>query len=49
MIPTRSWESVFLPVAAWAGVDEADFDYICPNRKSFPATHFTSASDLFDL
>jgi len=49
MIPTKSWESVFLPIAKWAGVDEVDFDYICPNRKSFPASHFTPASSLFDL
>ena len=49
MIPTKSWESVFLPIAAWAGVNETDFDYICPNRDNFPSTHFTSASDLFDL
>jgi uncharacterized protein (DUF1501 family) len=49
MIPTTSWEAVFLPIAKWAGVNDADFDYICPNRNSFPAKHFTATSDLFDL
>jgi uncharacterized protein (DUF1501 family) len=49
MIPTRSWESVFIPITKWVGVDEADFDYICPIWNSFPASHFTPASSLFDL
>jgi uncharacterized protein (DUF1501 family) len=46
IIPTTSWEAVFLPVAKWAGVNEVDLDYVLPNRKNFPASHFIQ--DLFD-
>lgn len=46
IIPTTSWDAVFLPLAKWAGVDEADLDYVLPNRKNFPESHFTR--DLFD-
>jgi len=48
IIPTKSWEAVFLPLAEWAGVDEADFDYICPNKKNFDANHFFDKEELFD-
>ncbi len=46
LIPTTSWEAVFLPLAKWAGVDEVDLDYVLPNRRNFPESHFTR--DLFD-
>ena len=49
MIPTTSWDAVFLPIAEWAGVDAADLDGICPNRDSFPASHFTHAANLFEM
>lgn len=49
IIPTTSWEAVFLPLAEWAGVGSAEFDYICPNRDNFPETHFFPAADLFEL
>ena len=49
MIPTTSWDAVFLPLAEWAGVDSTDLDGICPNRESFPASHFTHAANLFEL
>lgn len=48
IIPTTSWEAVFLPIAEWAGVDEAEFDYICPNRQNFPETNFFAAADLLE-
>jgi uncharacterized protein (DUF1501 family) len=46
IIPTQSWESVFLPIAQWAGVGEDDFDYICPNRANFPPEHFYGSDEL---
>lgn len=49
MIPTQSWDAVFLPLAEWAGVDESNLDYVCPNRGNFPASHFTSTEDLFEF
>ncbi len=52
MVPTLSWESVFKPLAEWAGVDEADLDYILPNRHSFPAENYEgdlATSNLFEL
>jgi len=47
MIPTNSWEAVFLPLAEWAGVDEADFGYVCPNKSNFKANHFFDRDKLF--
>jgi uncharacterized protein (DUF1501 family) len=49
MIPTTSWEAVFSPLAEWAGVGDSDLDNVCPNRDSFPSSHFTPASELFEL
>ena len=47
MIPTTSWDAVFLPLAGWAGA--TDLKNICPNQDNFPASHFIPASDLFEL
>jgi uncharacterized protein (DUF1501 family) len=47
MIPTTSWDAVFLPLAEWAGVGEDKLDNVCPNRRNFPDDHFTNAADLF--
>lgn len=47
IIPTTSWEAVFLPLAEWAGVTEADFDFICPNKGNFPESHFFQTTELF--
>lgn len=42
LIPTTSWESVFLPIAKWAGVEEeVDLDYVLPNRHNFPDENFS--------
>ena len=49
MIPTTSWEAVFLPLASWIGVEEEDLDTVCPNRGNFPISHFTDAEDLFEF
>ena len=49
MIPTTSWDAVFLPLAEWAGVGATDLDGICPNRGAFPDSHFTPASELFEM
>jgi len=48
IIPTTSWEAVFLPLAEWAGVNETAFDYVCPNRGNFPVSHFFNMTDLFE-
>jgi len=50
IIPTTSWEAVFLPLAEWAGagVNPTDLNYIFPNRGSFEADHFFKTSDLFE-
>lgn len=47
MIPTTSWDAVFLPLAEWVGVGSSELDWICPNRDNFPASHFMNAADLF--
>ena len=47
MIPSTSWDAVFLTIAAWAGATEDDMNNICPNRDNFPESHFTDASTLF--
>lgn len=49
MIPTTSWDAVFLPLAEWVGVESSELDWICPNRDNFPASHFMKAADLFKL
>eukprot|EP00804_Cyclotella_cryptica_P014145 CCRYP_005584-RA/>CCRYP_005584-RA protein AED:0.03 eAED:0.03 QI:259/1/1/1/0.94/0.9/20/117/3951 len=49
MIPTTSWDAVFLPLAEWVGLDTSELDWICPNRDSFPSSHFINAADLFKL
>jgi uncharacterized protein (DUF1501 family) len=49
MIPTTSWEAVFLPLAQWAGAGANDLDEICPNRDNFPASHFRNTADLFEM
>jgi len=49
MIPTTSWDAVFLPLAEWVGVKSSELDWICPNRDNFPASHFMNAGDLFKL
>ena len=49
MIPEQSWESVFQPIAQWAGIEEeADLDFILPNRGNFNADHFFPVEDLFE-
>ena len=47
MIPTTSWDAVFLPLAEWVGVDSSELDWICPNRDNFPSSHFSKTTDLF--
>jgi hypothetical protein len=49
IIPTRSWESVFLPLAQWAGVgnETADLDYVCPNRENFDEANIPEMTELF--
>ena len=49
MIPTTSWDAVFLPLAEWAGATAEDFDNVCPNRENFPASHFFDAAKLFEM
>jgi len=48
IIPTTSWEAVFLPLAEWAGVDKAHFGYICPNKDNFGPDHFFDKANLFE-
>lgn len=50
IIPTTSWEAVFLPLAEWVGIDETELDYIFPNRGNFAENpdHFFETADLFD-
>ncbi len=48
IIPTKSWESVFKPLAEWAGVVEADLDYVLPNRHNFEESHFYDTATLFE-
>jgi hypothetical protein len=49
IIPTRSWESVFLPLAQWAGVgnETATLDYVCPNRENFDDANIPEMTELF--
>ena len=49
MIPTTSWDAVFLPLAEWSGATEGDLDNVCPNRDNFPAEHFFDAADMFEM
>ncbi len=49
MIPSTSWDAVFLPLAEWAGSTRDDFDKVCPNRKNFPASHFFDTRTLFEM
>jgi uncharacterized protein (DUF1501 family) len=49
MIPTTSWDAVFLPLAQWAGAGADDLDTVCPNKDNFPASHFVSADSLFEM
>eukprot|EP00804_Cyclotella_cryptica_P009369 CCRYP_018076-RB/>CCRYP_018076-RB protein AED:0.03 eAED:0.03 QI:374/1/1/1/0.94/0.9/20/617/4181 len=49
MIPTTSWDAVFLPLAEWTGVESSELDWICPNRNNFPASHFIDPTELFDF
>jgi uncharacterized protein (DUF1501 family) len=49
MIPTTSWDAVFLPLAEWAGVGADELDKVCPNRDNFPTSHFTNAANLFEM
>ncbi|KAL7539583.1 hypothetical protein ACHAXR_009408 [Thalassiosira sp. AJA248-18] len=47
-IPTSPWESVFNGVAQWLGVHEdADLDWILPNRGSFKSHTLHDMCDLF--
>jgi len=48
IIPTTPWESVFLPIAEWAGVPRDDFGYVCPNMGNFPEEVFFDTTDLFE-
>lgn len=49
LIPTTSWDAIFLPLAQWAGATINDLDDVCPNRHNFPETHFFPVEDLFEL
>ena len=48
LIPTTSWDAIFLSIAQWVGVSPEDFDSVCPNMDNFPASHFFDVSDLFE-
>jgi uncharacterized protein (DUF1501 family) len=51
MIPTTSWDAVFLPIAEWAGVDGgvdgSGFLSVIPNKNNYPAEHFPDTHSLF--
>ena len=51
MIPTTSWDAVFLPIADWAGVDGgadgSGFLNVIPNKNNYPTEHFRETNSLF--
>jgi hypothetical protein len=51
MIPTTSWDAVFLPIAEWAGVDGgadgSGFLDVIPNKDNYPTSHFPETGSLF--
>jgi uncharacterized protein (DUF1501 family) len=49
LIPTTPWEAVFKPLAEWAGVEEADIDYVLPNIGNFHDFDFFNTTDLFEI
>ncbi len=49
MIPTTSWDAVFLPLAEWAGATNDDLPNVCPNKDNFPASHFIDTTALFEI
>lgn len=47
-IPTTPWDSVWNGVAQWMGIhDDADLDWILPNRGSFSTCDLFTDKDLF--
>jgi len=47
LVPTTSWDALWNGVAQWFGVtDDADLNYVIPNRKNFGCRLFTD-KDLF--
>uniref|UniRef100_A0A7S4JY73 DUF1501 domain-containing protein n=1 Tax=Odontella aurita TaxID=265563 RepID=A0A7S4JY73_9STRA len=47
LIPTTSWDSLWNGVAQWFGItDEADLNYVLPNRNNFGCRLFTD-QDLY--
>ena len=47
IMPTTSWEAVWLGLAQWMGVPSSDMSWVLPNAENFPDSTF-SQSDLFD-
>ena len=48
VIPTTSWDAIFQPIAAWAGVSPESLDSICPNIGNFPESDRFNAADVFE-
>lgn len=47
-IPTTPWEALFNAVAQWMGVhDDANLDWVLPNRESFDTCSLFTDKDLF--
>ena len=49
VLPTTSWEGVWLGLAQWMGVPSSDMDRVLPNLKNFPERMLLNQSALFDV
>jgi cullin-associated NEDD8-dissociated protein 1 len=47
LIPTTSWESLWLGVAQWFGVSDDKMPSVLPNLANFPASEHISKAQLF--
>ena len=47
MIPTTPWDGIFMGIARWAGVREAQVTRVLPNLSNFPSLPF-GVGDMFE-
>merc|ERR1719323_2905395 len=47
LIPEYPWESFFVPIAKWMGVEDSWMRHVFPNLHSFNSSHIIPADQLF--
>merc|ERR1712113_39438 len=48
ILPTTSWEAMWLALAQWFGVEESEMSTVLPNKDNFPIDQLFTKAQLFN-